>query len=50
MIVDSARGSVGPTNMDNRPFRLKDEANLNIIDSKWVMWMVDIFAQAKGRS
>jgi cardiolipin synthase len=35
MIVDDLWVSVGSTNMDNRSFKLNDEANLNIIDRDW---------------
>ena len=47
MIVDGLWVSVGSTNMDNRSFRLNDEANLNIIDPKWAQKMVDVFNKDK---
>lgn len=47
MIVDDVWVSVGSTNMDNRSFRLNDEANLNIIDRKWATQMVDVFNEDK---
>ena len=50
MIVDDTWVSVGSTNMDNRSFRLNDEANLNIIDSRWAMKMVEIFNLDKEHS
>lgn len=50
MIVDNIWVSVGSTNMDNRSFRLNDEANLNIIDSTWAVKMTDTFNQDKKLS
>lgn len=50
MIVDGVWVSVGSTNIDNRSFRLNDEANLNIIDKKWAQEMVDVFEIDKKSS
>lgn len=47
MIVDGLWVSVGSTNMDNRSFRLNDEANLNIIDKQWAQEMVAVFNKDK---
>lgn len=50
MIVDGVWVSVGSTNMDNRSFRLNDEANLNIIDPKWTEEMIEVFNMDKKDS
>lgn len=50
MIVDDLWVSVGSTNMDNRSFRLNDESNLNIIDKKWALEIVDVFNKDKASS
>lgn len=50
MIVDGMWISVGSTNMDNRSFRLNDEANLNIIDKNWAQEMVAVFNKDKNAS
>ncbi|MBC7712951.1 MAG: cardiolipin synthase [Rhizobacter sp.] len=50
MIVDDLWVSVGSTNMDNRSFRLNDEANLNIIDNKWAHEMVETFSKDRSLS
>jgi cardiolipin synthase len=34
MIIDHEWTSVGSANFDNRSFRLNDEANLNVLDSR----------------
>ena len=43
MIVDEYMVSVGSTNFDDRSFRLNDEANLNIYDTKFAKEQVAIF-------
>ena len=43
MIVDELLVSTGSTNFDNRSFRLNDEANLNIYDSRFAMEQVAVF-------
>lgn len=50
MIVDGIWSSVGSTNFDNRSFRLNDEANLNIYDSRFAARLEEIFAADKRRS
>lgn len=50
MIVDNVWVSVGSTNIDNRSFRLNDEANLNIIDGTWATTITDTFNQDKDLS
>ncbi|MDI1308843.1 MAG: cardiolipin synthase [Methylotenera sp.] len=42
-IADNLLVSVGSTNFDNRSFRLNDEANLNIYDSKFASEQAEIF-------
>ena len=34
MIVDDRWVSIGSANLDNRSFRLNDEANLNVLDER----------------
>ncbi len=43
MIVDNLLVSVGSTNFDNRSFRLNDEANLNVYDTKFAERQTGIF-------
>jgi cardiolipin synthase len=50
MIVDELWVSVGSTNMDNRSFRLNDECNLNIIDSKFAKEISETFEIDKSNS
>ena len=44
-IVDNLLVSVGPTNFDNRSFRLNDEANLNIYDTLFAEQQTRIFEE-----
>ncbi|OPZ09356.1 MAG: Major cardiolipin synthase ClsA [candidate division BRC1 bacterium ADurb.BinA292] len=50
MIVDDCWVSVGSTNLDNRSFRLNDEANLNIHDREFAARQVEIFERDRERS
>lgn len=43
LIVDNYFVSVGSTNIDNRSFRLNDEANVNILDSDFGQKMAALF-------
>jgi cardiolipin synthase len=43
LIVDSLLVSVGSTNIDNRSFRLNDEANLNVYDQEAAAQMTKVF-------
>lgn len=47
MIIDDLWVSVGSANFDNRSFRLNDEANLNVFDSKFAREEVDSFERDK---
>ncbi len=49
-IVDEIWTSVGSTNFDNRSFRLNDEANLNVFDSRFAEEQAGIFEEDKGRA
>jgi cardiolipin synthase len=42
--------SVGSTNFDDRSFRLNQEANLNVLDSKFGAEQAQVFAQDRGHS
>jgi cardiolipin synthase len=43
MIVDDQWVSIGSANLDNRSFRLNDEANLNVLDSKFAAEQIRVF-------
>lgn len=43
MIVDDAWVSIGSANLDNRSFRLNDEANLNVLDPHFAAEQIRIF-------
>ncbi|MCW7539735.1 cardiolipin synthase [Aquabacterium sp. A7-Y] len=45
LVVDGLLVSVGSTNFDNRSFRLNDEANLNLIDTRLARELIDVFEQ-----
>lgn len=49
-IVDDVWVSVGSTNLDDRSFRLNDEANLNIYDSDFALEQARVFEQDVSRS
>jgi cardiolipin synthase A/B len=50
IVVDDYWVSVGSTNLDNRSFRLNDEANLNVFDQGFGRAQAEIFAQDRARS
>ena len=50
MVVDDYWVSVGSANLDNRSFRLNDEANLNVFDESFARTQAEIFAQDRARS
>ena len=50
MIVDQLLVSVGSTNFDNRSFRLNDEANLNVYDTKFAQRQTQVFEDDIKRS
>jgi cardiolipin synthase len=50
MVVDDYWVSVGSANLDNRSFRLNDEANLNVFDEAFARAQAEIFAQDRARS
>jgi len=43
LVIDDAWVSVGSSNMDNRSFRLNDEANLDILSTKFAEGMIRVF-------
>ena len=43
MIIDDAWVSVGSSNMDNRSFRLNDEANLNVLNKDFAAGQIKVF-------
>jgi len=50
MIVDDRWVSVGSANLDNRSFRLNDEANLNVLDATFAAEQIALFEQDLSRS
>ena len=50
MVVDDYWVSVGSANLDNRSFRLNDEANLNVFDEGFGRAQAEVFAQDRARS
>lgn len=50
MVVDDYWVSVGSANLDNRSFRLNDEANLNVFVETFARAQAGIFAQDRARS
>jgi cardiolipin synthase len=50
LIVDDLWTSVGSSNMDNRSFRINDEANLNILDAGFAAEQVRVFNADKSRA
>jgi cardiolipin synthase len=50
MVVDDVWVSVGSTNFDDRSFRLNDEANLNILDSRFGQEEARALEDDRGRS
>ena len=49
LIVDDLWVSIGSANMDNRSFRLNDEANLNVLDGAFAAEQIGIFEHDKLR-
>jgi cardiolipin synthase len=50
MVVDDCWVSVGSTNLDNRSFRLNDEANLNVLDNQFAREQARVFAEDRVHS
>jgi cardiolipin synthase len=50
MIVDDLWVSIGSANLDNRSFRLNDEANLNVLDQNFAAEQGRIFSEDLRRS
>ena len=47
MIVDDAWVSIGSANLDNRSFRINDEANLNVLDADFAAGQIKVFEMDK---
>ena len=43
LVVDDMWVSIGSSNLDNRSFRLNDEANLNVLDARFAAEQSEIF-------
>jgi cardiolipin synthase A/B len=50
MVVDDVWVSVGSTNYDDRSFRLNQEANLNVLDSRFGADQARVFAEDRAHS
>jgi cardiolipin synthase len=50
MVVDECLVSVGSTNIDNRSFRLNDEANLNVLDTAFAQEQIGQFRKDRAKS
>jgi cardiolipin synthase len=50
VIVDDLWVSIGSANMDNRSFRLNDEANLNVLDAKFAAGQIRVFEEDRKRA
>lgn len=50
MIVDNLFVSVGPTNFDNRSFRLNHEDNLNVLDAEFAQTELEQFVKDRSDS
>src|SRR5258708_14505338 len=50
LIIDDRWVSIGSANMDNRSFRLNDEANLNVLDVNFAARQISVFENDKKRS
>ena len=49
LIVDDVWTSVGSCNIDNRSFRINDEANLNVLDPAFAAGQTRIFDSDKAK-
>ena len=50
LVIDDRWVSIGSSNMDNRSFRLNDEANLNVFDTTFAADQIRIFEEDKGKA
>ena len=50
LLVDDVWASVGSANLDNRSLSLNEEANLNVLDRKFVEMHTRVFEEDKGHS
>ena len=50
IIIDDLFASIGSSNIDNRSFRLNDEANLNVLDAAFAREQQQIFSTDKSRA
>src|SRR5437764_9117667 len=50
MIIDNRWVSIGSSNLDNRSFRLNDEANLNVLDERFAADQVRVFELDKQKA
>jgi phosphatidylserine/phosphatidylglycerophosphate/cardiolipin synthase-like enzyme len=50
LLVDDCWASVGSANLDNRSLSLNEEANLNVLDKKFVVAHTRVFEEDKSHS
>ena len=50
LLVDDCWASVGSANLDNRSMSLNEEANLNVLDKKFVAAHMRVFEEGKSYS
>ena len=50
LVVDGKWVSVGSSNLDNRSFRINDEANMNVLDPAFAATQIEVFEADKRRS
>ena len=50
LIVDDLWVSIGSANIDNRSFRLNDEANLNVLDAKFAAGQIKVFDADRSKA
>jgi cardiolipin synthase len=50
LLVDDCWASVGSANLDNRSLSLNEEANLNVLDEKFVAAHTRVFEEDKSHS
>lgn len=50
LIIDDRWVSIGSSNMDNRSFRINDEANLNVLNGSFAAQQIKVFEDDKKKS
>lgn len=50
LIIDDLWVSIGSANIDNRSFRLNDEANLNVLDARFAAGQIKVFEADRSKA